>query len=94
LFIPRDGSLSFLGVNGPTGAAIATLSSSLVGLFGLWLAAKKLTGMRLAIYLGLLFVLKEFKKNDLHFFLDLLRPKEMLNYIKSELKEQKEDIKK
>ncbi len=129
LFIPREGLLSSFGINGPTGAAVATVVSSLVGFFGLRLAAKKLTGIRLlrshtprhiiaglimagmlyyidsllslirwyhllvfagiglAIYLGVLFVLNEFKKQDLMFFLDMLHPKEMLSYIKSELKE-------
>ncbi|GAG43510.1 unnamed protein product, partial [marine sediment metagenome] len=37
--------------------------------------------------LGVLFVLKEFKKQDLNFFLEILRPKDMLKYISSELKE-------
>jgi len=129
LFIPKSGLLSAIGINGPTGAAVATVVSSLVGFFGLRLAAKKLTGIKLiqnhtprhiiaglimagvlyyvgsllplirwyhllifagiglAIYLGVLFVLKEFKKQDLMFFLDMLHPKEMLSYIKSELKE-------
>ena len=129
LFIPRGGLLSSFGISGPTGAAVATVVSSLVGFFGLRLASKKLTGIKLiqshtprhiiaglimagvlyyvgsllplirwyhllifagiglAIYLGVLFVLKEFKKQDLMFFLDMLHPKEMLSYIKSELKE-------
>jgi len=129
LFIPENGSLSSIEINGPTGAAVASVTSSLVGFFGLRLAAKKLTGIKLvqtntlrhilagfimagilyclnsliplvrwyhllvfagiglAIYLAVLFVLKEFKKQDLLFFLDMLHPKEMLNYVKSELKE-------
>jgi peptidoglycan biosynthesis protein MviN/MurJ (putative lipid II flippase) len=129
LFIPKQGLLSSFGINGPTGAAIATVLSSLVGFFGLRLAAKKLTGIKLlqshtprhiiaglvmagilyytnsliplvrwyhllgfagiglAVYLGVLLVLKEFTKKDLHFFLDMIHPKEMLSYIKSELKE-------
>lgn len=132
LFIPRWGLLSPLGINGPTGAAIATILSVLVGFFGLRLAAKKLTGIKLlqshtprhiiagfvvgvvlyylayrtslfpviqwytllmftgiglAIYLGLLFALREFNKKDLNFFLNILHPKEMLKYISSELKE-------
>ncbi|MCK5459339.1 MAG: polysaccharide biosynthesis C-terminal domain-containing protein, partial [Thermoplasmatales archaeon] len=128
LFIPRGVLLSSFGISGPTGAAVATVVSSLVGFFGLRLAAKKLTGIKLiqnhtprhiiaglimagvlyyvgsllplirwyhllifagiglAIYLGVLFVLNEFKKQDLMFFLDMLHPKEMLSYIKSELK--------
>ena len=129
LFIPESGLLSLFGINGPTGAALATLLSTTVGFFGLRFYARKLTGIKivqshiprqivagfimgailyyigtfiltvhwyhlllyagigLGIYLGVLFVLKEFKKQDLMFFLDILRPKEMLGYIKSELKE-------
>jgi len=131
LFIPKDGLLSPFNINGPTGAAIATILSISVGFIGLQLAVKKLTGIKLlqshtprhiiagfimgavlyylayrtllfpviqwytllvfsgiglGIYLAVLFVLKEFKKKDLFFFLDLLHPKEMLRYIKSELK--------
>ncbi len=128
LFIPKDGLLSSFNVNGPTGAAIATILSSSVGFLGLQIAAKKLTGIKLlqshtprhiiaglimagilyylgtfiysiqwyhllifalvglAIYLGVLFILKEFKKQDFLFFLNLLYPKEMLRYMKSELK--------
>jgi len=129
LLIPEEGLFSSFGINGPIGAAVATVMSSLVGFFGLRLAAKKLVGIKLlqshtprhiiaglimagtlyyinsliplvrwyhllvfagvglAIYLTVLFVLKEFKKQDLMFFLDMLHPKEMLSYIKSELKE-------
>ncbi|RLI59380.1 MAG: flippase, partial [Candidatus Asgardarchaeum californiense] len=47
LFIPKWGLLSSFGINGPTGAAVATVLSSLVGFFGLRLAAKKLTGIKL-----------------------------------------------
>ena len=130
-FIPQWGLLTPLGINGPTGAAIATVISSLVGLFGFKIMAKKLTGVPLlqrhtlyhiiagflmacvlaylnilipavhwyhilvyplvglVVYLSVLFMLKEFKKQDVHFFLDMVRPKEMLSYIKSELKEKK-----
>ena len=138
LFIPQWGLLSPLGINGPTGAAVAMVLSILVGFIWIRFSAKKLTGIHLlqthtprhiiagvvmglflylfafhtaffsaihwyhllfftglglAIYLGVLFVLREFTKKDLHFFLDLLQPKKMLSYIKSELKERKEDIK-
>jgi O-antigen/teichoic acid export membrane protein len=48
----------------------------------------------LAVYLGVLYVLKEFNKKDLKFFLNLLQPKEMLNYIKSELKKEADIIEK
>ena len=41
----------------------------------------------LAIYLIILFVLREFNKQDLEFFLDILHPKEMLKYISTELRE-------
>jgi len=129
LFIPPWGLLSPFGINGPTGAAVATVLSTSLGFFGFRLFAKKLTdirllqshtprhiiagvviagvlysfnilitiihwyhliifaGLGLAVYLAVLFVLKEFKKQDLEFFLDMLRPKEMLRYISSELKE-------
>ena len=129
LFIPADGLLSNFGINGSTGAAVATMLSGSVGFFGFRLVAKNLTGIKLlqsyisshiiaglvmgfvlyclnflileihwyyllgfaglglAVYLGVLFVLKEFTKKDLHFFLDMLRPKEMLRYVKSELKD-------
>ena len=129
LFIPEYGLLSPFGISGPTGAAIATVLSSLVGLIGFQFAAKKLTGIKLfqshtprhvlaglamavvlyyssfivpvvrwyqllgysfyglGIYLLVLFALKEFKKHDLNFFLNMLHPKEMFDYVKSELKE-------
>ena len=128
LFIPQWGLLSTFGINGPTGAAIATLISSLVGFVGLRLVAKKLTGIKLlhrhtplhiiagiimgvvlysidlitpvvhwyfllvfaviglAIYLFILYILKEFNKRDLMFFLDMIHPGEMIRYIKNELK--------
>ncbi|EMR74124.1 membrane protein involved in the export of O-antigen and teichoic acid [Thermoplasmatales archaeon SCGC AB-539-N05] len=131
LLIPEWGFLSPFGIKGPTGAAIATGLSALIGFVGLRLAAKKLTGIKLiqnhtprhiiaglvmgivlyflafctpffpyihwydllmfagmglAVYLGILFVLKEFNKQDLDFFLDMIHPKEMIGYIKSELK--------
>jgi len=47
-------------------------------------------GLGLVIYLGVLFVLREFIKKDLNFFLDLLHPGEMFRYMRSELKEEKE----
>ena len=128
LFIPKGGLLSSFGIAGPTGAAIATVLSSLVGFFGLRIAARKLTkikllqnhtprhiiaglvmggvlyyfnflileihwyhllgfaGVGLGVYLGILFVLKEFNKKDLNFFLDILHPKEMVKYVSLELK--------
>jgi prolipoprotein diacylglyceryltransferase len=52
-----------------------------------WYHLLVFAGVGLGIYLGILFVLKEFKKQDLLFFLGILHPKEMLSYIKSELKE-------
>jgi O-antigen/teichoic acid export membrane protein len=41
----------------------------------------------LAIYLAVLYILREFKKQDFKFFLNLLYPKEMVGYIKSEFNE-------
>jgi len=128
LLIPKWGVLSYFGINGITGAAIAMLASSLFGFFGLRWLAKKYTQINflqnhtprhilagivmggilycsnllipvtrwyhllvfalvgLLIYLGVLFCLKEFNKEDLKFFLYLLYPKETLRYVKSELK--------
>jgi O-antigen/teichoic acid export membrane protein len=40
----------------------------------------------IAVYVGVLVVIREFKKRDLKFFLDLAQPAGMLEYIKSELK--------
>jgi O-antigen/teichoic acid export membrane protein len=40
----------------------------------------------IAVYVGVLFIIREFKKRDLKFFLDLAHPVGMLEYIKSELK--------
>jgi len=42
--------------------------------------------MGLGIYLGVLYIIKEFNKKDFNFFLDLLRPKEMVRYMASELR--------
>ena len=39
-----------------------------------------------AVYVGVLVIIREFKKRDLKFFLDLAQPVGMLEYIKSELK--------
>jgi O-antigen/teichoic acid export membrane protein len=40
----------------------------------------------IAVYVGVLVIIREFKKRDLNFFLDLAQPAGMLGYIKSELK--------
>jgi O-antigen/teichoic acid export membrane protein len=40
----------------------------------------------LGIYIVILFILREFSKKDLDFFLKIINLKEMVNYIKSELK--------
>ena len=128
LFIPEWGLLSPLGINGPVGAATATVLSQLVGFIGLRVAAMRLTGIKLmqtntprhiaagvvmgivlyylnslvplvrwyhligfalvgvAVYVGVLVIIREFKKRDLKFFLDLAHPAGMFEYIKSELK--------
>jgi Na+-driven multidrug efflux pump len=130
LIIPKWGILTPLGINGPTGAAIATVTSSLVGFIAFGIIVKRMIGVKfldskiyyhiiagvlmgsvlylinyvtslsirwyhlllfaglgLAIYLGILYVLKEFTKKDLKFFLNMIHPKEMLSYISSELKD-------
>jgi len=135
LFIPHTGLLSPFGINGPAGAAIATLCSVLVGFIGLRYSARKLSGIKLlqthtlrhiiagiimgavlhliairsslfpdvywyfllmfagiglAIYLGLLFLMREFNKEDFNFFLDILHPQKMLKYVSTELKDKQE----
>ena len=40
----------------------------------------------IAMYVGVLFIIREFKKRDLKFFLHLAQPAGMLEYIKLELK--------
>ncbi len=51
-----------------------------------WFSVLFFAVVGLLIYLGILSVLKEFRKVDLDFFLNLLRPKEMLQYLKTEIK--------
>ena len=134
LFIPRQGLLSSVGITGPTGAALAMVTSTAVGFVWIRFSAKRLSGIHLLqthtprhiiagvvmgamlyliaygtglfplihwyhivlfagiglmMYLGVLYVLREFSKKDFHFYLDLLKPMEMLRYISSELKEGK-----
>ena len=131
LFIPRNGLLSPIGINGATGAGIATVISAIIGYIGMRLAAKKLTDIKLeqthmllhifagfimgvvlyflafrvlsleivpwyllimfigigvVVYVLVLTLLKEFNRKDFNFFLGLLNPKEMFNYVSSELK--------
>ena len=53
-----------------------------------WYTLLGFAGIGLMIYIAVLFVLKEFKKQDFHFFLNILHPKDMLSYVKSELKDE------
>jgi O-antigen/teichoic acid export membrane protein len=139
LFIPKWGLLTPVGINGPTGAAVALMLSNLVGFIWIRLAAKKLTGIQLLqthtprhiiagatmglllylfafrtgffpnihwyhlilfagigliVYLAVLYLLREFTKNDFDFFIELIHPKKMLQYIKSEVKEESSSEKK
>ncbi|HUS99534.1 MAG TPA: oligosaccharide flippase family protein [Candidatus Thermoplasmatota archaeon] len=136
LLIPKNGLLSWAGINGPLGAAVSTIISGSIGFVWFKITVKKLIGVKiisrhiprhifagfvmalvlyfssfsiltirwyllivfsfigLAVYLGVLYILKEFNKKDLRLFLNILQPKEMVNYIKSELKEEKEIIEK
>jgi len=41
----------------------------------------------LLIYVAMLFAFREFKKEDMKFYVDLLQPKKMINYVRDELKE-------
>jgi len=61
------------------------------GLFPLihWYHIVLFAGIGLMMYLGVLYVLREFSKKDFHFYLDLLKPIEMFRYMSSELKEGK-----
>jgi O-antigen/teichoic acid export membrane protein len=52
-----------------------------------WFHLLGFAGLGLAIYLGILFVLREFDKKDMKFFLELIRPKEMLKYVSSEIRD-------
>jgi O-antigen/teichoic acid export membrane protein len=134
LIVPKNGILSSVGINGPTGAALATVIAFFISYVGYRFMSKKLLNITilqshtirhifaglvmggilylliyqtslfsivrwytllffaifgLVIYLAILFLLKEFKKQDLIFFLDLLNPKGMFRYVKSELKDNK-----
>jgi len=53
-----------------------------------WYHLLLFAGLGLAIYLMILYVLREFTKKDFHFFLELLDPKKMFHYIRSEVKEE------
>lgn len=138
LFIPKNGLLSHIeingmsfGISGATGAALATVISFLIPFFGLRIIAKRLLkirllqshtprhiiagsvmgvvlyflayktslfpvirwytlfafiGIGLITYIAVLFALKEFKRQDFNFFLNILHPKEMFSYVKDELK--------
>jgi len=128
LLIPKDGLLSYVGINGALAAAIATILANTIGFFGLRFYAKKLTDIHifnkhiflqlfagfimfcflfvfnwklyimswyglflfsffgLIIYLSILFIIKEFRKEDFNFFLDLFHPKEMIKYVSGEIK--------
>ena len=59
-----------------------------------WYHLLLFSGVGLMVYLGILFIIREFTKKDLHFFLDLLNPREMFRYMRAELKEEKEIIEK
>jgi O-antigen/teichoic acid export membrane protein len=47
LIIPKNGLLSSFGINGPTGAGVATVISVLVGYFALRIAAKRVAHMKI-----------------------------------------------
>ena len=52
-----------------------------------WYTLLGFAAVGLCIYIAALYLLKEFSKKDLDFFLNIIRPKEMLKYMKSEIKE-------
>lgn len=131
VIIPENGLLSLFGINGPTGAAVATVFSSFLGYCSYRLMAKKyahtpifethilrhiiagaimgvgiytlayqtnlfpsihwyhlfiLSFIGLGIYLAVLYITKEFDRDDYEFFISILKPKEMMKYIKTEVK--------
>ena len=51
-----------------------------------WFESLRYAVFGLIIYLGILFVFKEFDKQDFYFFLDIIHPKKLFSYMKSELK--------
>jgi len=51
-----------------------------------WYKLMVISLLGLAIYLALLFILNEFRKEDYNFFMDTLNFKKMFSYIKKELK--------
>jgi O-antigen/teichoic acid export membrane protein len=58
-----------------------------------WFHLILFAGLGLIIYLAILYILKEFKKQDFMFFWDIINPKKMASYVKTEMKE-KSHIKK
>ena len=58
-----------------------------------WFILMGLAGLGLLIYIGVLFALQEFKKKEFDFFIGIIRPKEMVSYLKSELKRNNNDKK-
>ena len=58
-----------------------------------WYVLLVYSALGLGIYLFILFLLREFTRKDLDFIIDLFSIKKMWRYVKSEIKEQKEDIK-
>jgi len=53
---------------------------------GRWYELLSVALVGLAIYILMLWILREFTKKDFHFFLDVLNIKKMLNYIRNEIK--------
>jgi O-antigen/teichoic acid export membrane protein len=54
-----------------------------------WFTLLGLSLLGIGIYIFLLFLLKEFSKKDFQFFLNIIHPKEMASYVKSEIKNNK-----
>ena len=48
LFVPRNGVLSFIGINGPSGSALASIISGTIGFIWLKIAAKKFLRMKVS----------------------------------------------
>jgi O-antigen/teichoic acid export membrane protein len=76
---------------GATMAVILYLLAFQIGFFPFihWYLLVFFSLLGLAIYLAVLHGLREFTKKDFLFFLDLIHPKEMLKYIKTEIRGKK-----
>jgi peptidoglycan biosynthesis protein MviN/MurJ (putative lipid II flippase) len=72
-------------------AGVLFYLNSFIAMFR-WYHLIVFAGLGLLVYLFVLFLLKEFNKKDFLFFLDLINPKKMSSYVKSEIKKDEKDF--